>query len=86
MKEFLKISRPGLWFPTIWIYVLPLGAQLDKLESLEFWLGFFFVCFPLNFFVYSLNDYGDIQADAQNKRKGNFLFGAKSSKETLKKA
>ena len=86
MMEYLKISRPGLWFPTIWIYVLPLGGQFEKLHHPIFWIGLVFVCFPLNFFVYSLNDLGDIKADALNKRKGNFLFGAKADKPTLKKA
>lgn len=48
-----------------------------------FWLGFLFVTFPLNYLVYGLNDYNDLQADAINARKGNFLFGAKSTKEQL---
>jgi len=39
--------------------------------------------FPLNYLVYGLNDYNDIQADAANKRKGNFLFGAKAKKSQL---
>ncbi|MFY0645029.1 MAG: UbiA family prenyltransferase [Bacteroidia bacterium] len=82
----LKISRPGLWFPTLWIYILPLGGQLDLLNHIEFWLGLLFVLFPLNLFVYSLNDLGDVDADAFNIRKGNFLFGAKASKEKLVKA
>ena len=45
-----------------------------------------FVTFPLNYFVYSLNDFGDIQADSENKRKGNFLFGAKEDEPTLQRA
>lgn len=82
-KEFIKISRPGLWFPTIWIYILPIGNDLTVTSNPLFWLGLFFVCFPLNFFVYGLNDLGDIQADVFNERKGNFLFGAKADKKTL---
>lgn len=86
MKEYLKISRPGLWFPTLWIYILPVSGHLDLLHEPSFWVGVFFVMFPLNFFVYSLNDYGDVEADASNIRKGNFIFGAKSDKPTLKRA
>lgn len=48
-----------------------------------FWLGLFFVSFPLNYLVYGLNDYNDVQADELNERKGNFLFGAQFSKKQL---
>jgi len=79
----LKISRPGLWFPTIWIYLVPFGNQSEYWLNMNFWLGLFFVTFPLNYLVYGLNDYNDIDADAVNDRKGNFLFGAKASKSQL---
>ena len=79
----LKISRPGLWFPTIWIYLVPFANQVDYWQSVNFWLGLFFVTFPLNYLVYGLNDYNDIDADAVNERKGNYLFGAKASKSYL---
>jgi 4-hydroxybenzoate polyprenyltransferase len=82
----LKISRPGLWFPTLWIYLLPFASSINFWERPLFWLGLIFVSFPLNYFVYSLNDFGDIAADKENDRKGNFLFGAKESKRTLQKA
>lgn len=80
----LKISRPGLWFPTIWIYLVPFGNQVEFWNTIPFWLGLFYVTFPLNYLVYGLNDYNDVSADAVNERKGNFLFGAKASKEELK--
>ena len=80
----LKISRPGLWFPTIWIYLVPFANQVDYWQSFNFWLGLFFVTFPLNYLVYGLNDLNDVNADAVNDRKGNFLFGAKASKLQLK--
>ncbi|MGB2759847.1 MAG: UbiA family prenyltransferase [Maribacter stanieri] len=79
----LKISRPGLWFPTIWIYLVPFGNQSEFWLNMNFWLGLLFVTFPLNYLVYGLNDYNDIDADAVNDRKGNFLFGAKASKSQL---
>lgn len=79
----VKISRPGLWFPTIWIYLVPFGDQVGFWQSGLFWLGLFFVTFPLNYLVYGLNDYNDEKADAVNTRKGNFLFGAKASRSHL---
>ena len=79
----LKISRPGLWFPTIWIYLVPFSFQDEFWRAPIFWLGFVFVTFPLNYLVYGLNDYNDYRADEVNDRKGNFLFGAKSSRLQL---
>lgn len=79
----LKISRPGLWFPTIWIYLVPFGNVSGFWDRPIFWLGLFFVTFPLNFLVYGLNDYNDVKADSENPRKGNFLFGAKASSEQM---
>lgn len=79
----LKISRPGLWFPTIWIYLVPFTFKDEFWTDFIFWLGFLFVTFPLNYLVYGLNDYNDYKADEVNNRKGNFLFGAKSTKLQL---
>ncbi len=81
----LKISRPGLWFPTIWIYLVPFSNEAGFWKSFPFWLGLLFVTFPLNYLVYGLNDYNDVTADAVNPRKGNFLFGAKATKKQLKR-
>ena len=80
----LKISRPGLWFPTIWIYLVPFSFHDYFWMSLNFWIGLFFVTFPLNYLVYGFNDYNDTYADKVNDRKGNFLFGAKSTEAQLK--
>ena len=83
MLNDLKISRPGLWFPTIWIYLVPFSLESNFWESWLFWLGLFFVTFPLNYLVYGLNDYNDYEADEINDRKGNWLFGAKSTPKQL---
>lgn len=83
MLHDLKISRPGLWFPTIWIYLVPFGLQNNFWVEPLFWIGLLFVTFPLNYLVYGLNDYNDLKADDFNDRKGNFLFGAKSTKSQL---
>ncbi|MFD2822830.1 UbiA family prenyltransferase [Lacinutrix iliipiscaria] len=83
MLHDLKISRPGLWFPTIWIYLVPFSLSVNFWESTNFWIGLLFVTFPLNYLVYGLNDFNDMKSDTINKRKGNFLFGAKSSEKQL---
>jgi len=79
----LKISRPGLWFATVWIYLVPLSIEGRFWEEATFWIGLFFVTFPLNYLIYGLNDFNDIESDQVNKRKGNFLFGAKASEKHL---
>ena len=79
----LRISRPGLWFPTVWIYLVPFSLQSEFWLHINFWIGFLFVTFPLNYLVYGLNDINDYNSDAINDRKGNYLFGAKLSKEQL---
>lgn len=87
MKRFLldlKISRPGLWFPTVWIYLVPFGQSQGDIGNLSFWIGLVFVTFPLNYLVYGLNDYNDVTADKVNARKGNYLFGAKAGSKQLK--
>lgn len=83
MLHDLKISRPGLWFPTLWIYLVPFSLETHFWQDYNFWIGLLFVTFPLNYLVYGLNDYNDVKADEVNERKGNFLFGAKSTAEQL---
>jgi len=80
---YLKVSRPGLWFATIWLYLLP-TSQMYVLSSWEFWYGLFYICFPLNFMTYGWNDIVDHEVDALNPRKDNFWFGAKASYDQLK--
>ncbi len=85
MYKELKISRPGLWFPTIWMYLVPHRLSDTFYNEPLFWLGLLFVTFPLNYLVYGLNDYNDVAADSFNKRKVNYLFGSKFTKEELTK-
>jgi 4-hydroxybenzoate polyprenyltransferase len=73
----LKVSRPGLWFQTLWLYLLPTAQNTHYLQSYDFWLGFLYVLFPLNFLVYGLNDMADWKIDQKNPRKDSYLFGAK---------
>ncbi len=79
----LKLSRPGLWFATLWLYLLPTSSQPELFHTIPFWLGLFYVSFPLNFLVYSWNDSVDIETDALNPRKDSFWFGARGTKEQL---
>ena len=74
-----------MWFPTLWIYLVPFGNEPEFWKQSLFWIGLVFVTFPLNYLVYGLNDFNDVKADAVNERKGNFLFGAKFSKAQLQK-
>jgi 4-hydroxybenzoate polyprenyltransferase len=80
----LQASRPGLWSTQIWFYLLPL-AERDVFHSPAFWLGVLYCTFPLGLLLYGWNDYVDFEIDHDNPRKGNFLFGARGSREQLRK-
>ncbi len=79
---WLKVSRPGLWFQTLWLYTLP-TSRLPVFHSPLFWLGLVYVTFPLNFLVYGWNDIVDFGNDRHNPRKDTFLFGARGSRGEL---
>lgn len=81
---YLKVSRPDLWFATIWLYLLPTSQMIEVTSRWEFWYGLFYVCFPLNLMVYGWNDAVDYETDALNPRKDSFWFGARGTKEQLK--
>lgn len=49
---------------------------MDVLHNYVFWVGLVYFTFPFNYFIYSWNDWADIEIDAQNPRKNTFLFGA----------
>lgn len=72
-----------MWFPTLWIYLVPFSFTTEFWKESIFWIGLAFVTFPLNYLVYGLNDYNDTEADVLNKRKGNYLFGASYTREQL---
>ena len=82
--EIIKVSRPGFWPTHVWFYLLPF-AQIDMLQSVSFWLGGIYVCFPLGLLLYGWNDIGDAKTDALNARKGNWLFGACPNESTRRK-
>ncbi len=72
----VKVSRPGFYVTTLWFFLLPFG-QRDMFGSWVFWLGCFYVCFPLGLLMYGWNDLMDIETDKHNPRKDSFLFGAR---------
>jgi 4-hydroxybenzoate polyprenyltransferase len=82
IRFWLKVSRPGLWFATLWLYLMPTSG-LDIWNSTNFWLGLAYVTFPLNFMIYGWNDINDFEIDQINPRKDSFWFGARGSQQQL---
>jgi 4-hydroxybenzoate polyprenyltransferase len=78
----LQVSRPGLWTTTALFYLMPLGHRVI-FHSARFWLGLFFVLFPLGLLLYGVNDIVDAEADRYNPRKGTFLFGSRGATKQL---
>ncbi len=72
----VKASRPGFYLTAMWFYLLPFGAQIP-FQLPAFWLGLFYVAFPLGTLIYAGNDIGDTQTDRLNPRKDTWLFGAR---------
>src|SRR6266700_8080545 len=81
---FVKASRPGLWATAAWFYMLPLGRR-HVFDSAGFWLGLIYVTLPLGLIIYGWNDIADAEIDRFNPRKGTFLFGARGSREQLRR-
>jgi len=54
-------------------------------HSWTFWLGAFYVAFPLGLLIYGWNDIVDFETDQRNPRKGTYLFGAKAAREQLRR-
>jgi 4-hydroxybenzoate polyprenyltransferase len=74
--EVVKVARPGFWPTQLWFYLLPMAGQ-NMFGSLAFWIGAFYVCFPLGLLLYGWNDLGDAETDRINPRKDSWLFGAR---------
>ena len=78
----IQVSRPGLWTTTAVFYLMPLG-HWNIFGSAAFWIGLFYVLFPLGLLLYGVNDIVDAEADKFNPRKGTFLFGSLGASEQL---
>lgn len=85
IKFWIMTSRPGLWFATLWLYLLPCSQMSEIWNSPAFWIGLVYVTFPLNFLIYGWNDVVDYEADQVNPRKNTFLFGARGNKDQLER-
>src|SRR5262245_16443232 len=79
----LQVSRPGLWTTTILFYLMPLGHNLN-LSSPAFWLGLFYIIFPLSLLLYGVNDIVDAEGDRHNPRKGSYMFGSRGVDQQLR--
>jgi 4-hydroxybenzoate polyprenyltransferase len=79
----LQVSRPGLWTTTILFYLMPLGKSLGWRDA-GFWLGIFYILFPLSLLLYGVNDIVDAVGDRFNPRKGTYLFGSRGADPQLK--
>jgi 4-hydroxybenzoate polyprenyltransferase len=82
MVFLIQVSRPGLWTTTALFYLMPLGHR-DIFHSRIFWIGLFYVLFPLGFLLYGVNDIADAETDRFNPRKGTFLFGSRGESRQL---
>ena len=78
----IQVSRPGLWSTTALFYLMPLGHGIS-FRSWTFWIGLFYVLFPLGLVLYGVNDIADAEADRYNPRKGTFLFGSQEPRHSL---
>lgn len=81
-KFLVKASRPGFYLTAMWFYLLPFGTT-PPLHSFAFWLGLFYVGFPLGMLIYAGNDIGDELTDRLNPRKDTFLFGARPTRAQI---
>ena len=84
LVNLIKVARPGFWPTHLWFFLLPLG-QRELFGSLGFWLGCFYVCFPLGLLIYGWNDLFDAESDRRNARKDSWLFGARLDDEGLRR-
>ena len=79
----LQVSRPGLWTTTILFYLMPLG-RVFNFHAPGFWIGLFYIVFPLSLLLYGVNDIVDAEGDRLNPRKGSYMFGSRGADEQLR--
>jgi 4-hydroxybenzoate polyprenyltransferase len=82
-KFLLQVSRPGLWTTTILFYLMPLGRILN-FRAVGFWVGLFYIVFPLSLLLYGVNDIVDAEGDRLNPRKGSYMFGSRGAYPQLR--
>src|SRR5262249_53511879 len=79
----IQVSRPGLWTTTTLFYLMPLGKSLD-FHRAGFWLGLFYIIFPLSLLLYGVNDIVDAEGDRLNPRKGTYMFCSRGAEQQLR--
>lgn len=84
LLEIIKVSRPGFYPTHVWFYTLPFARQ-DMFGSIPFWIGACYVCFPMGLLLYGWNDLSDVETDANNPRKGTWLFGGRPDELTRRR-
>lgn len=84
LLEIIKVSRPGFYPTHVWFYTLPFARQ-DMFSSIPFWIGACYVCFPMGLLLYGWNDLSDVETDANNPRKGTWLFGGRPDELTRRR-
>ena len=62
---------------------MPVGRSL-QIHNAAFWLGLFYIVFPLSLLLYGVNDIVDAEGDRFNPRKGTYLFGSRGADPQLK--
>ena len=80
--QVVRVSRPGCYQFTLWLYFLPTGRRPDLLSSPIFYIGAMYCTLPMNLLLYVMNDYMDTASDAANPRKGGW-FGARYTRSDL---
>ena len=83
LKFLIQVSRPGLWTTTTLFYLMPLG-QIINFRAASFWLGLFYIIFPLSLLLYGVNDIVDAEGDRYNPRKGTYMFGSRGADQQLR--
>ncbi|HJZ66476.1 MAG TPA: UbiA family prenyltransferase [Candidatus Acidoferrum sp.] len=72
-----------MWTTTILFYLMPLG-RVFNLRALSFWIGLFYIVFPLSLLLYGVNDIVDAEGDRINPRKGTYMFGSRGVDQQLR--
>lgn len=69
VRFVLRVSRPGLWVPTMLTFLVGLAAPLEAAASPGFWAGLFYCGWPFNTLIMGWNDMMDADIDRLNPRK-----------------
>ncbi|KAF4715796.1 hypothetical protein FOZ63_001283 [Perkinsus olseni] len=82
-RTILMLSRPGLWFLTVWLYLWPTGGHWYVFKTFPFYVGLLLSTLPFNLLMFGMNDMVDFDVDQLHVRKGNYTWGARASKSEL---